>query len=113
MASRTIVQLVDDLDGKEIGNGEGQTISFSFSGVDYSIDLSTKNAEKFEKALQPYLGAATRVGGRRRTSGSSSSNAGAVDPKAVRAWASSNGYELSSRGRVPAEVVDAYKAAGN
>lgn len=113
MASRTIVQLVDDLDGKEIGDGEGETIAFSFSGVDYSIDLSSKNAEKFQKALEPYLSSATRIGGRRRSAGSSLSNGGTVDPKAVRAWASSNGYELSSRGRVPADVVDAYKAAGN
>ena len=109
MASRTIVQLVDDLDGKEIADGEGRTISFSFSGVDYSIDLSSKNAEKFQKALEPYLGAATRIGGRRRSS--SPYSGPGVDPKAVRAWASSNGYELSSRGRVPAEIIDAYEAA--
>ncbi len=113
MASRTIVQLIDDLDGKEIGDGEGETIAFSFSGVDYSIDLRSKNAEKFQKALEPYLGAATRIGGRRRSGGSSQSNGGTVDPKAVRAWASSNGYQLSSRGRVPADVIDTYKAAGN
>jgi hypothetical protein len=113
VASRTIVHLVDDLDGKDIQEGEGRTVTFGFSGVDYSIDLSNKNAEKFEKALGPYLSAATRIGGRRRSNGSAPTAGGSVDPKAVRAWAVSNGYELSSRGRVPSEVVDAYKAAGN
>jgi hypothetical protein len=34
-----------------------------------------------------------------------------VDTKAVRQWASENGYNVSSRGRIPAEVVQAYEAA--
>jgi hypothetical protein len=36
-----------------------------------------------------------------------------VDLKAVRAWAASNKTELSSRGRVPANVIEQYRAAGN
>ena len=33
-----------------------------------------------------------------------------VDPKAVRAWALDNGYEVKGRGRIAAEVIDAYVA---
>ena len=110
MSRRTITRLVDDIDGKDIDQG-GQTITFSFSGVDYSIDLSDRNAEKFQKAIGPYIEAATRIGGRRTPS--LSTTTGQVDTKAVRAWAASSGIELSARGRVPASVVEQYRAAGN
>jgi hypothetical protein len=110
MASRTITVLTDDLTGKEL-DGDGRTITFSYKSKDYTLDLSQANLEKFEKALEPYLKAAHKISGGR---GSRSSRASAdLDPKAVRAWAQSNGVELSARGRVPASVVQQYKAAGN
>lgn len=34
-----------------------------------------------------------------------------VDTRAVREWAQANGYDVSDRGRVPADVVEAYKQA--
>jgi hypothetical protein len=114
MAQRTQVVLIDDLDGTEIDEG-GQSLSFSFSGTDYSIDLSEANAEKFEQLLTPYIDSAQRVGGRRssRSRSAAASSTSSVDSKAVRAWAASNGIELSSRGRIPADVVAKYEAAGN
>src|SRR4051794_30215980 len=113
MAQRTQVVLIDDLDGTEIEEG-GQSLSFSFNGTDYSIDLSEANAEKFEQVLTPYIDSAQRVGGRRSSRSSAApKNTSAVDSKAVRAWAASNGIELSSRGRIPADVVAKYEAAGN
>ena len=65
MAERIVVQLVDDINGAEITDDSGERINFSVRGVDYQIDLSAANVAKFEKALAPYLDAATRVGGRR------------------------------------------------
>ena len=115
MAQRTQVVLIDDLDGNEIKDG-GQSISFSFNGTDYSIDLSGTNAGKFEQAVSPYIEHAQRVGGRRssnRGGSAASKPTGTVDSKAVRAWAQSNGIELSSRGRIPADVVEKYQAAQN
>ena len=116
MAQRTQLVLIDDLDGTEITDGNAQSITFSWSGVDYSIDLSKANADEFEKAIGPYLEKAQRVGGRKNrpsSSSSSSSSPSQVDTKAVRAWAASNGIELSNRGRVPADVIEKYRAAGN
>ena len=52
MAQRTIIKLVDDLDNKEIED-DGQTVTFSYNGVQYEIDLSEKNAKKFDDALAP------------------------------------------------------------
>lgn len=31
--------------------------------------------------------------------------------RAIREWANANGYTVNSRGRIPAEVVEAYDAA--
>jgi hypothetical protein len=116
MAQRTQIVLIDDLDGTEIKDGEAQSITFTWSGVHYSIDLSKANADKFEKAIGPYLEKAQRVGGRKSRPSSSSNSASRgsqVDTKAVRAWAASSGIQLSNRGRVPADVIEKYKAAGN
>jgi Lsr2 len=79
-----------------------------------SNDLSQANVDKFAAAITPYV-AGQRVGSRRTssTAKASSSGPGEVDTKAVRKWASSNGIELLSRGRVPAEVIEKYRAAGN
>ena len=108
MASRTQVLLEDDIDGGEAS----ETLRFAFDGKSYAIDLSEKNAAKFRKAVGPYVEAARREGsipkGKYRTHVTTD-----VDPKSVRAWASSNGYTVSSRGRVSAEIIEAYKAAGN
>ena len=50
--------------------------------------------------------------GRRASSNRRSTSIG-VDNPAVRAWAASNGVELSTRGRIPAVVIEKYRAAGN
>jgi hypothetical protein len=58
--------------------------------VSYEIDLNDDNAAKLRAAL-----------------------ASGYDPKAVRAWAASNGIELPARGRIPALVLERYRAAGS
>lgn len=110
MASKTIVTLLDDLDGKEIGE-DGGTVTFSFEGVNYQIDLAEKNLTKFRKALTPYIAAATKVRGQTTAARRPRRTPDTTDPQAVRAWARSHGYEISDRGRVPASVVTAYEAA--
>ena len=114
MARKTIVELVDDIDGKPIPDGTGDTIDFAVDGVTYTIDLGAKNAKAFRKALDPYLTHATRTGGRRRT------HTAAADPdrarhrdeiRAIREWARASGYDMSDRGRIPAEIQQAYHNA--
>ncbi len=108
MATKTVTELVDDVDGKPAD----ETVSFGLDGVQYEIDLATDNAEALREALSPYVDVARRTGGR-RTSGKPVRVPTEVDTKAVRAWAASNGIELSARGRVPGHVVEQYRAAGN
>jgi hypothetical protein len=106
MASRTIVLLEDDVDGTEAD----ETIEFGIDGTTYAIDLSDSNAKKLRGALDGYISKGRKVSGKRSTSRKASS---AVDLTAVRAWAASTGIELSSRGRVPASVLQQYRSAGN
>lgn len=108
MAARTIVVRVDDLDGSNLGEG-GQTISLAYQGAEYQLDLSEDNAAQLEAVLQPYLSAARRVGGRRRSDGQR--RASSLNTSAVREWAKDNGHQVNDRGRIPAEVLAAYIAA--
>ncbi len=112
MAKQVITVLTDDLDG---GDAD-RTVEFGLDGVNYTIDLSEKNAGKLRKALDPYLSVATRVG---RTGASSRIAAGTAaapsranrdQSQAIREWANNNGHEVSERGRIPAAIVEAFHA---
>ena len=49
----------------------------------------------------------TKAKAARKTTGKTSP----ADTKAIREWARDNGYDVSDRGRIPADVADAYAAA--
>ncbi|HEX4431566.1 MAG TPA: Lsr2 family protein [Frankiaceae bacterium] len=104
MARKEVVELMDDLDQ----GPASQTIHFSVEGVEYEIDLSEKNAKKFTAVLQPYVDSGRRVGGRKRGGPRHAGSGTGIDPKAVRQWANEQGIEISSRGRIPGEIVDRY-----
>jgi hypothetical protein len=116
MASKTLIVLEDDLDGSEAA----ETVQFAIDGVTYEIDLSTQNAEKLRAGVEPFAEKARRVGvplrsrGSRGGRGTKRTNGDApIDTRAVRAWAASNGVQVSKRGRIPASVLQQYRAAGN
>lgn len=112
MATKHIAQTTDDLDGSVIEEGEGKQITFSVEGRAYEIDLSDKNADKFYKALTPYVDAARSVkSGTSARGGQSARTKSDLDLSAIREWARANGHTVSERGRVPATVVEAYKTA--
>jgi hypothetical protein len=104
VARKEVVELTDDLDQSPAS----QTIHFGVEGIDYEIDLSEKNAKKFASALAPYIDNGRRVAGRRRAVGRRGGSSAGVDPKVVRQWANEQGIEISSRGRIPGEIVDRY-----
>jgi len=110
MASRVVVEFTDDLNGKPAD----ETVSFGLDGSVYEIDLTSKNAAALRKAFQPWQDSARRAsGGKRGKRSGAGSGKSAVDTKAVRAWAASNGIELSPRGRLPKDVVEQFHAAGH
>lgn len=107
MAQRLKVELIDDIDGKDAD----ETVTFALDGVSYEIDLSTKNAAKMRDSLAVYVGSSRKVGGRRRRGKGSSGGRSGGDTAQIRDWARQNGYEVSERGRIPAEVRQAFDAA--
>ena len=116
MAQRVNVVLVDDIDGSEAA----ETVTFGLDGAQYEIDLSADNADKLREALAPYVGHGRRAGGRRRSVGSASARStssrsrrrsGGPSAAEIRAWARENGWDVPERGRVSAEVREAYAAA--
>lgn len=109
MAQRVQVVLEDDLDG---GKAD-ETVTFGLDGTSYEIDLSKKNAAKLRDALAAYVGAGRRVAGRRSGGGRGRSGRGrsGSDSADIRAWAKDNGYEVSERGRISAEIRAAYNEA--
>jgi len=114
VAQKTIVRLIDDLDG---GDAD-ENILFAVDGIEYSIDLSKGNADKLRDALEPFVGNAQRVGGRKKGSGVYSGGVRLQRPgtdkaqnQAIRAWAASQDIKLSDRGRIPRDVVERFNAA--
>ncbi|MCW1249224.1 Lsr2 family protein [Acaricomes phytoseiuli] len=110
MAQKVNIILVDDLDG---GTAE-ETIAFGLDGTGYEIDLSVAHAEKLRNALKPYVEAArknTARGGRGRGRGSRAGAANSNDISRIRQWARDNGYTVSDRGRIQADIVEAYHKA--
>jgi len=109
MAQKTIVQLVDDLDNREL-NGDGQTVTFGFQKTEYEIDLSQQNVQRLHDALAPFIAAGRRVGS--RSNGiAAPAKADHAQLQAMRHWAKENGMKVSDRGRVSREVQEAYYAA--
>lgn len=108
MAQRTIVSLVDDIDG----GPADETVHFSLQGNSYEIDLSKANAQEMLRALQPYTTHARKTGGRGSAAARvTGSGAGREQLSAMRRWARDSGYTVSDRGRVSAEIQNAYHSA--
>ncbi|NPC42262.1 Lsr2 family protein [Nocardioides sp. zg-1230] len=109
MAQKVNIVLVDDLDGTEAT----ETVSFGLDGTTYEIDLNDANAASLREALSGYVGHARKVtgGGRRTRRSSGGSSSSSSNTKDVREWAKSQGMEVSERGRISADVQQAYDAA--
>jgi len=102
MVKRTKIVIEDDVDGGPATT----TIRFAVDGTSYEIDLNDANATKMREAFAPWQAHATKVGG-----ASSRRPARRNNTAAIREWANANGFTVSSRGRVPVEVKEAYDRA--
>jgi hypothetical protein len=112
MARKVEVTLIDDIDGTPAS----RTFEFAVDGVNYEIDLNDSNVDKFSAAVKDFVQNARRVSGRKRAgrgagSQRTSSLVEGAKPQDVRRWAAEQGIEVSERGRIPREVMEAYSAA--
>ena len=114
MAQKVTVQLVDDLDGSQ--SDDIGTVTFGLDGVTYEIDLTEANARNLREELEEFVAHARRTGGRVKRgigapAGNGSGTANREQAQAVREWARRNGFDVSDRGRIPANIIEAFEAA--
>lgn len=113
MAQKIQVLLVCDVHDGEVEGTE--TVSFALDGSSYEIDVCEAHGAELRDSFAYYVGHARRAGRvtAARTSGKAKRSGRAVvsDNNEVRAWARANGFEVGERGRMPAAVHAAYKAA--
>lgn len=111
MAQKVQVTLVDDIDG----SAADETVTFALDGVSYEIDLTDAHAKAMRESFAEWVGHARRAGGRRaparRGGGGSAKSTSSSEAGRIREWARQNGHEVSERGRISAEVREAYERA--
>ncbi|WP_327118095.1 Lsr2 family protein [Nocardia sp. NBC_01730] len=110
MARKVVVTLVDDYDGKSQAE---ETVSFAVDGAAYEMDLSGDNAGQLRVFFEQWIPYARKVGRARRGRGGGALRSATDREQAtvIREWARKNGMDVSARGRISADVVEAYKKA--
>jgi hypothetical protein len=108
----TLESFTDDVDG----SAAAETIAFQVDGVSYEIDLNKKNAKAIRAGFEEWAKYARKAtprktrGTRTRTRRSPAVSA-AGDSAAIRAWAAKSGVSVNARGRIPAAIIEQYRAA--
>lgn len=133
MAKTLIVKITCDRCRAE-GKGDEvpgeESVSFAYDGYTYGLDLCAEHAAEFHDTVQALISVATereRLGAALRRpravgAGGAAPAAAAAPAKAparrdreqlqaIRDWANANGYKVSNRGRIPAEIEEAYQAS--
>ncbi|WP_028477816.1 Lsr2 family protein [Nocardia sp. CNY236] len=108
MARKVVVTLIDDYDGESQAE---ETVSFALDGVAYEMDLSTDNAGQLRGFFEQWVPHARKVRRARRTRTVQRSANDREQATVIREWARQNGIDVSARGRIAVEVVEAYKKA--
>jgi hypothetical protein len=112
VAKKVQVTLVDDIDESVAA----ETVSFGLDGATYEIDLSEQNAAELRDVLAKFVAHARRGGRPSRPVHVVRAQRGPAkvdreQTQAIRIWARNNDFKVSDRGRVPANVLDAYNSA--
>lgn len=122
MARITQVVVTCDLEDGDVSASD--SVSFSYGGKTYTLDLCKKHLDEVKGALEGFANAghsaARATRGRRgraapagrsaRASRPSSSSRGESQSE-IREWARAQGYAVGDRGRIPGEVRAAYEAS--
>ncbi|MFJ7328997.1 Lsr2 family protein [Streptomyces cyaneofuscatus] len=119
MAQKIVTTYTDDLTGEESEDVKKHTILVDGAGVE--IDLNPDSYDKLMGALKPFFKAEnatrTRVSilakAAGKTRASAASGAGKQDTAEIRKWARENGHNVNERGRIPAEIREAYAKANS
>lgn len=89
-------------------------MTFSYQGADYQIDLRPTNADKLDAAFAPFIQSAQKLVNTKKSGATHASAKAGVASRspeqfqAIRDWANNNGYEVSGRGRIKKEIIEAF-----
>ena len=123
MATHTITELIDDLDGSPAD----ETLTFGVDDQTFEIDLNAANAEKLREALDPFLASARRLGLRPVVRSTSAAprvrkvthlpdvrpGYSVQERRSMQKWAKANGLKPpADRGRIAATVSSGWEADG-
>lgn len=112
MATVEVITLTDSLDPR-ISNGvETVTFFHPVFGTKHEVELSEKNREHFAAhlaKLDKYIDASREVV--EEVKSVAKATATKSDLTVVREWAKAKGYTVGDRGRIKAEILEAYDAA--
>ncbi|MBM7459043.1 Lsr2 family protein [Rhodococcus coprophilus] len=129
MAQKVRVEYFDDIDGQPIADGLAQSFRIAVDDVEYEIDLRPANADKFWAVLRPWL---KRPPGTRTPAARAEATERVIKPSrpraarkrktipstrspeqlaAIRHWARNEGFDVSSRGRIPSHILERFEAA--
>lgn len=113
MAKREIITLIDDVTGEE--GGDIKEIKYVVNGVMYACDMSETTRKQFDEALEPFVTKSRRSGtvrlGAAHTQVATAPRKPAIDREqnqAIREWAIKQGFKISERGRIPANILEKY-----
>lgn len=107
MAQKIAVRSFDDIDGSEAD----EHVRFALDGVAFEIDLSERNAQRLRETLSRFVRAGRRVGGRKQYRPKATPGQSRERSQEIRAWARKNGWDVADRGRLPADLIEAYETA--
>ena len=105
MARITQVVVTCDLEDGDVSAAE--SVSFSYGGKTYTLDLCKKHLDEVKGALEGFANAGHAAGRAARPAATPRGESQAE----IREWARSQGYAVGDRGRIPGEVRSAYEAA--
>jgi hypothetical protein len=133
MAQKIRVELV--CDACEDGRPAQRTLGFAFDDEngdrsEYKVELCARHMAQFVGGMQQWIDMArlepilvTKAGrGKthstngaaavRKANGRAPARRGAEQVAAIRTWARAHGYTVAEKGRIPAEIEDAYNKRG-
>ena len=109
MATRTITELTDDVDGT---SPAAERIVFGLEGATYEIDLSSDHAHQLRAGLDVFIQHARRTGAQRIGHRDNYKRTTLTpDHRIIRAWARAHGYSVTASGRISPTVLRAYHDA--
>lgn len=95
--------------GKEEYFGEDvQTVRFMWDEIPLTMELCEEHYDKLEKRVKVFVEKARRAEPPRRARRAAGNG---QDVTHIREWAKAKGYQVGEKGRLPAEVMEAYEEA--